>query len=1199
MPTLIARGQISITDVFDGDSCYLTNEAVVFPCNSDGSNPILTGGNTTALVVHGGVQVTPTIGTLVVSGCTATASTNVITINTVTADSGYVDIPVSYGSNLIINGDFSDGLTGWNGATLGVNEGISTATTQYGGISQSIQNPISCRNHVLYGSAWFKSDSVSNYLAFMNDQSDQGFVNHSGSNNYEFLSLIRTISSTTTSIYCKTQDARTGGWTQCRVKNMVVIDLTAMFGAGKEPTKAWCDANFAYNSVTFKAGSKRFSFSKSKQGNTGSIGATGVSFRAMGTWLVGTAYVNNTTYTDVVTDGVSSYYCKVSNTGQAVTNTTYWGVVAMQGVQGPIGNTGSTGAVGASYRNMGAWLVGTTYVNNTSYIDTTSWNGSLFSSISATNVGHQPPDVATDDTYWKCIVARGGGVSDINWVKSSTMTIDASGGIWKSGGVASTWDAQAYSLTNFTGGCVLSFRVALTTNNIMFGLNAVPSAVSYADIDYCVYLQIGGAFTFYENNAGFTGGTYAVGDIFHILYEGTTIKYYQNGTLKRTLAVASGIKLYVDSSFYTVNAVPQIYDVSFDTHIGFLDWAQDWNGLKTEIKGDYIISPKIFSGINGGTASAPILTGVALGRDVLGGTDTTIGIVGYNANAVTFQLKTDGSAVFGSTVGQQFIVNANGSIVSPIITADKINGGTLTLGGSGNVNGLFNVLNSSSQNICTINNSGVSLTTAVDGQNVGFTSQYLNNPSGNRDDTRIEIFSRYLRASHYNQAYNYIRETQLLADGLYIVDQTYATYPSSGSINYWGTFKFNSNVPAMELSSSTNLSLTATNATVSVNGSSFTVLPPSQFNARAVIVANCGLTPTYSQGQLELRSTNGDDVVLGFHRQGATACSLKHEGDGLLLTNTIHTGWSTFQAGSIVSNGQLTATGSIYNYGPITTGKITSGSGYKANGQGSCSQLIGDYDAYSTANKMIWTIGDNWNSWASHYGLAYEYSAFLGCGTDHQITFRGAGLTNARIALDTGVGWFKGGLSWGTASLLQEGVRASQGCAQLFYNGLYLELRADNTVNVSDDGSFRQYLVQGSTVKHLAHGGTYLEYTQNNNVTWGCNNFASDMRLKYEIEDTKETALNKILAINHREFKWKDSDKKVSLGYIAQELEEIEDEFVIKIKQAEDQEFEELYQIDPSIMIPYLSKSIQELKQIIDKQGERIKQLEENTNGTN
>lgn len=91
------------------------------------------------------------------------------------------------------------------------------------------------------------------------------------------------------------------------------------------------------------------------QGLTGSQGATGakgISIRLKGAWSSTVAYVNDSNYIDMVTSGGNTYACKVSNTNQAVSNTTYWELIAQkgdtgaQGPQGPAGAKGDTGAKG-------------------------------------------------------------------------------------------------------------------------------------------------------------------------------------------------------------------------------------------------------------------------------------------------------------------------------------------------------------------------------------------------------------------------------------------------------------------------------------------------------------------------------------------------------------------------------------------------------------------------------------------------------------------------------------------------------------------------------------------------------------------------------------------------------------------------------------------------------------------------------------
>ncbi len=113
-----------------------------------------------------------------------------------------------------------------------------------------------------------------------------------------------------------------------------------------------------------------------------------------------------------------------------------------------------------------------------------------------------------------------------------------------------------------------------------------------------------------------------------------------------------------------------------------LDWVKDWDSHKTQVGEDFIISPKIFLGQNGNPTGEASLTGIAIGRDVYGQTNGTIGIVGYNDNKHTFEMLTDGSAYFGVDPKRRFLINYDGSISTPDLTADTIKGGTLSVGGN-------------------------------------------------------------------------------------------------------------------------------------------------------------------------------------------------------------------------------------------------------------------------------------------------------------------------------------------------------------------------------------------------------------------------------------------------------------------------------------------------------------------------------------
>ena len=138
-------------------------------------------------------------------------------------------------TNLVANGDFSNGTTGWNGITAVVNGRASKlATSQWGLMTAPISTVVGNRYYV----AAQVEGSSANYLEFV---SSGAVFNQNTSINRLSLIAKATLSTHTLAV----GDSRTSGWTTFYVDNFVAIDLTATFGKGNEPTVEQMDAIMA------------------------------------------------------------------------------------------------------------------------------------------------------------------------------------------------------------------------------------------------------------------------------------------------------------------------------------------------------------------------------------------------------------------------------------------------------------------------------------------------------------------------------------------------------------------------------------------------------------------------------------------------------------------------------------------------------------------------------------------------------------------------------------------------------------------------------------------------------------------------------------------------------------------------------------------------------------------------------------------
>lgn len=141
-------------------------------------------------------------------------------------------------TNLIKNGDFSDGLAGWATTSLASvltsnNIARFTASAQYGAVRRYFN---SVAGHKYYGSVYAHSTAGST-VAFALYTGNWAFAPNitltSLPTKYSFVG-VATSSITTASL--EVNDRATSAWKEVSVSSFLLLDLTEIFGAGNEPS---------------------------------------------------------------------------------------------------------------------------------------------------------------------------------------------------------------------------------------------------------------------------------------------------------------------------------------------------------------------------------------------------------------------------------------------------------------------------------------------------------------------------------------------------------------------------------------------------------------------------------------------------------------------------------------------------------------------------------------------------------------------------------------------------------------------------------------------------------------------------------------------------------------------------------------------------------------------------------------------------
>lgn len=148
--------------------------------------------------------------------------------------------------------------------------------------------------------------------------------------------------------------------------------------------------------------------------------------------------------------------------------------------------------------------------------------------------------------------SQGAGES-VSW--KNLVNAAATGGTLQKNGGCACYDAGSTSEQQITSGGSFEFSPS-ATHRMFVGLSSDTSAsTDYSNINYAFNFWGNGDFDIREGWANWrAGGTYAAGDVFKIVVEGASVKYYKNGAEIYASNVAPTFPLVADTALVDLNA---------------------------------------------------------------------------------------------------------------------------------------------------------------------------------------------------------------------------------------------------------------------------------------------------------------------------------------------------------------------------------------------------------------------------------------------------------------------------------------------------------------------------------------------------------------------------------------------------------------------------------------------------------------------
>ena len=156
-------------------------------------------------------------------------------------------------------------------------------------------------------------------------------------------------------------------------------------------------------------------------------------------------------------------------------------------------------------------------------------------------------------------------------------------------------------------------------------------------------------------------------------------------------------------------------------------------------------------------------------------------------------------------------------------------------------------------------------------------------------------------------------------------------------------------------------------------------------------------------------------------------------------------------------------------------------------------------------------------------------------------------------------------------------------------NGKYREGAMVVTPTSSSPGQY--------SIMNIYSGDGYFVYNTAGDIVYVKIAQTSDVRLKKNIRETKVNALDSINKMNFKEFNWRKNDKFEEVGLIAQELQEINENFVSEKEDGLLILNEDSLRIYGLKAIQELSTENQQLKSQLKEMNERLQKLEDKING--